>query len=123
VNVEGDREAGAGRDDRVEEREIEAVRDALIAERNQSMRARGRAIGGAPGAVMAGLMIALRDIYETPKRDEGVVVVDSPTEPVDVDRDGVELAADDIGGAGDVTIAAQERRPPILAPRRRRSRR
>ena len=67
------------------------MRDAAIAERNRSMRERGRQIGGTPGAVMAGMMIALRDIYESPKRDNGSVVVDSPSEPHDVDRDGLEL--------------------------------
>ena len=77
------------------------------------MRERGRKIGGAPGAVMAGMMIALRDIYENPKRDDVPVVVDAPSEPHDVDRDGVELAADDIGGVDDVVIPAQPSRPPL----------
>ncbi len=58
--------------------EIAAMRDARLAERNRSMRDRGRRIGGAPGAVVAGMMIALRDIYEHPPRDEGSVVVDAP---------------------------------------------
>ena len=101
--------------------EAALMRDAYLAERNRSMRDRGRQIGGVPGAMVAGLMIALRDIYETPKRDNGSVVVDSPSEPHDVDVDGVELDADDIGADVDVMIAAQTRRPPIIGRARRRS--
>ena len=96
------------------------IRDAAIAERNRSMRDRGRQIGGTPGALVAGMMIALRDIYEAPKRDNGSVVVDSPSEPHDVDRDGLDLEAAEVGGDADVTIAAQDRRPPVVARRRSR---
>ena len=104
--------------------ELAALHDARLAERNRSMRDRGRRIGGAPGAVVAGMMIAFRDIYEHPPRDEGSVVVDAPTEPHDVDRDGVELTADDIGGLDDIVIPAQPSRPPLTKataghPRRR----
>ena len=99
------------------------IRDAEIAERNRSMRERGRQIGGTPGAVMAGMMIALRDIYESPKRDNGSVVVDSPSEPHDVDRDGLDLDAGDIGGDAGVSIDAQLRRPPVVGRSRRRRRR
>lgn len=101
---------------------VELMRDAAVAERNASMRARGRQIGGTPGAVMAGMMIALRDIVEAPPRDTGTVVVDAPTEPVDVDRDGVELDADEVGGTDGVFIAAQERRLPVVGRRRSRHR-
>ncbi len=69
--------------------------------------------------MVAGLMIALRDIYETPKRDNGSVVVDSPSEPHDVDRDGLDLDAGDIGSDADIRIDAQIRRPPIGQARRR----
>ena len=102
--------------------EAALMRDAYIAERNQSMRDRGRQIGGVPGAMVAGLMIALRDIYETPKRDNGSVVVDSPSEPHDVDRDGLDLDAADVGADADIRIDAQTRRPPIVGHARRRSR-
>lgn len=98
------------------------MRDAYVAERNRSMRDRGRQIGGVPGAMVAGLMIALRDIYETPKRDNGSVVVDSPSEPHDVDRDGLDLMASEIGADAGITIAAQTRRPPIIGRARRRTR-
>jgi hypothetical protein len=103
--------------------EVALLRDAAKAERYQTMRERGRQIGGVPGAIVAGLMVALRDIYEAPKRDNGHVVVDAPSEPHDVDRDGLALTASDIGGADDVAIVALERRAPVVAGRRRRSRR
>jgi hypothetical protein len=94
--------------------------DAAKAERYQTMRDRGRQIGGVPGAIVAGLMVALRDIYESPKRDVGVPMVEVPGEPHDVDRDGMALSAADIGGGDDVAVAALERRPPIVAGRRKR---
>jgi hypothetical protein len=105
--------------------EIALLRDAAKAERYQAMRDRGRQIGGVPGAMVAGLMIALRDIYDPPpKRDDGIPMVEVPGDPHDVDRDGMDLAAADIGGADDVTVAALERRPPIVgAPGARRKRR
>jgi hypothetical protein len=103
--------------------EVELLRDAAKAERYQSMRDRGRQIGGVPGAIVAGLMVALRDIYEAPKRDNGDVVVDAPSEPHDVDRDGMAFGAADIGGSEDVAIGALAPRPPVTAGRRRRSRR
>jgi hypothetical protein len=112
-----------GRDGEREFDEEALMRDAAIAERNRSMRDRGRQIGGTPGAVMAGMMIALRDIYESPKRDNGSVVVDSPSEPHDVDRDGLDFGASEVGSDADIAIAAQESRPPIVARSRRRGRR
>lgn len=123
-------------DDAVDDAEREAARDAARdeaallreaaeAERNQRMRERGRQVGGVPGAVVAGLMIALRDIYDAaPKRDAGVPMLEAPGEPHDVDRDGMEFTADDVGGVDDVTVDALERRPPVVpASRRRRARR
>lgn len=108
--------------DEVDPFELELLREAEKAARYQSMRERGRQIGGVPGAIVAGLMVALRDIYESPKRDNGSVVVDAPSEPHDVNREGVSLAANEIGSTTDVTIAAQPRREPILGNARRRSR-
>lgn len=96
---------------------------ANVQARNNAMRERGRQIGGLAGAAMAGAMIAIRDIYEGPPKDEGSVVVDSPTEPEDVDRDGVELGADEVGGAHDIAVPAQPRRAPIVARRTSRRRR
>jgi hypothetical protein len=111
------------RSEHISSDELAWLRDAAKAERYQSMRARGRQIGGVPGAIVAGLMVALRDIYEAPKRDNGDVVVDAPSEPHDVDRDGMTLAAADIGGSDDVSVGALAPRLPITSSRRRRSRR
>lgn len=91
--------------------------------RDRSMIEHGRRIGGVAGAALAGAMIAVRDVYEGPKRDDGSVVVDAPTEPHDVDRDGVDLTADEVGGREDVTVPAQPRRAPVVAGRRRSRRR
>lgn len=99
-----------------DEDEIVAART----ERNRSMVAHGRRIGGAPGAMMAGAMIAIRDIYEPPKDDQVVAVSESPDEPHDVDRDGVTLTPGDVGGANDVEVAAQPRRQPVESARGRR---
>ena len=66
-------------------------------------------------------MIAIRDVVEGPPKDQGAVVVDSPTEPEDIDTDGLDLDADEVGGSHDLAVPAQPRRPPIVA--RRRSRR
>ena len=101
--------------------ELALLRDAAKAERYQAMRERGRQIGGVPGAMMAGLMIALRDIYDPPpKRDDGIPMVEVPGDPHDLDREGMDFAASDIGGADNVTVAAMERRAPIVSGRRNR---
>jgi len=113
--VEEGAEAGSATEDDVRARNRLA--------RDRSMVEHGRRIAGAPGAMMAGAMIALRDIYEAPKDDQIVAVSESPDEPHDVDRDGVNLSADQLGGADDVTVDAQPRRQPIMPARRRARRR
>jgi hypothetical protein len=105
-----------------EPEEIEAIALAAQADRDHSSIEQGRRIGGLPGAMIAGAMIAIRDIYEGPKRDDGQVVVDAPSEPHDVDRDGVTLPADEIGSADDVAVPAQPRLAPIVSRRRSRRR-
>jgi hypothetical protein len=100
-----------------------AVGEAIKAERDRSSIEQGRRIGGLPGAMMAGALLALRDIYESPKRDDGQVVVDAPSEPHNVDRDGVQLAAEEVGGADDVAVPAQPRLDPVVSSRRRSRRR
>ena len=106
-----------------EPEEIEDLALAVKADRDRSSIEQGRRIGGVPGAMMAGAMLALREIYENPKRDDGQVVVDAPDEPHDVDRDGVALKADEIGGAEDVEVPAQPRVDPVVGARRRLRRR
>jgi hypothetical protein len=105
--------------DALAEADRRRVEEANKASRDRSMIEQGRRIGGLPGAIVAGAMIAIRDVYEGPKRDDGQVVVDAPSEPHDVDRDGVTLAAEEIGGPDDVAVPAQPRRDPIVSPRRR----
>jgi hypothetical protein len=106
-----------------DEEEIVAIREAAKADRDRSSIEQGRRVGGLPGAMVAGAMIALRDIYEGPKRDDGQVVVDAPSEPHDVDRDGLDLPAAEIGGDDDVAVPPQPRRAPVVSSRRRPRRR
>ena len=102
--------------------ERQLLADANEAARDNAMRARGRHLGGAAGAALAGAMIAIRDVVEGPPKDQGQVVVDAPTEPEDVDRDGVALAADEVGGDHDLAVPAQPRRAPIVGRRTSRRR-
>ena len=118
VDVDEERRRAAA----VAEAERRLLADANEVARDNAMRERGRKIGGAAGAALAGAMIAIRDIYEGPPKDEGSVVVDSPTEPEDVDRDGVALAADEVGGDHDLAVPAQPRRAPIVGRRTSRRR-
>ncbi len=43
---------------------------------------------GVAGAMLAGAMVAMRDLLEKPKDDQAVVV-DAPSEPTDMDHDGI----------------------------------
>ena len=90
--------------------------------RNRAMIARGRQLGGVAGAALAGAMIAIRDVYEGAPKDQGSVVVDAPTEPEDIDQDGVALAADEVGGEHDLAVPAQPRRAPVVGRRTSRRR-
>ncbi len=107
---------GVGRGDGVsptEAAQIAAVRAQNRATEDQAMRERGRKIGGAGGAALAGMMVAMRDIYERAPQDQGAVVVDSPSEPLDAHRDGMKFGADVVDGDNDVAIEAQDRRDPV----------
>lgn len=95
-----------------------AVRAQNRATEDQAMRERGRKVGGVGGAALAGMMVAMRDIYERAPQDQGAVVVDSPSEPLDAHRDGMQFDADDVDGDADVAIEAQDRRDPVVKPRR-----
>jgi hypothetical protein len=92
-------------------------------ERDRSMVAHGRRLAGTPGAIMAGAMIALRDIYEAPRDQRIVATAESPTDPIDVDTDGVDLPKGEIAGLDDLHVPAQPRRAPIVPGRRRARRR
>ena len=106
--------------DAIAEAERARVHAANLAARNRAMIEEGRRKAGVAGAMMAGAMIAIRDIYEGPSKDEGSVVVDSPSEPLDLDEDGVTLGPEEVGGVHDINVPAQPRRAPVV---RRNSRR
>lgn len=129
--VLGDAAAQAGATARSEEQarldaialaDRERVAAANRLSRDRSMVEAGRRVGGVAGAMVAGAMIAIRDVYEGPKKDDGSVVVDAPTEPEDLDADGVTLAAAEVGSTQDIEVPAQPRRAPLSARRTSRRR-
>lgn len=72
---------------------------------------RARQRYGLAGAALAGAMVALRDLLEKPK-DDAAVVVDSPSEPVDLDGAGITVTID---GRASANVAPQHR--PVADPR------
>ena len=95
-----------------------ADRERRIAEARASSIEAGRRKGGVAGAAMAGAMLALRDIYEGPTKEEIPIEVEASGEPHDLDRDGVDLTVDGV----DVSAPALERKDPLPASKARRSR-
>ena len=76
--------------DRIEAEEAEAAR-------RVSMIEAGRRKGGVMGAVVAGAMIGLRDVYEgPPKQDDIVIEIESSGEPTDIDVDGIAGTVDEV---------------------------
>jgi hypothetical protein len=69
----------------------------------------GRRKAGTAGAVMAGAMLALRDIYEGPPKEILPFEVEASGEPHDIDRDGLGLTVDGIA----VSAPALPRLDPI----------
>ena len=81
------------------ERAERAEREERLAARRLAGIEAGRRKGGAAGAIMAGAMLAVQDIYEGPPRDVDIVeVAESPAGPGDIDTDGIEVTV----GAVDV---------------------
>jgi hypothetical protein len=62
---------------------------------------------GVVGAALAGAMIALRDVFEKPKDDQAVVV-DAPSDPKDMDDDGITVPLAD----GTAAHSPARPRPP-----------
>jgi hypothetical protein len=93
-------------------------RERRIAEARTSSIEAGRRKGGVAGAAMAGAMLALRDIYEGPTKEEIPIEVEASGEPHDLDRDGVDLSVDGV----DVSSPPLERKDPLPASKARRSR-
>ena len=56
---------------------------------------RARAKGGSGGAMLAGAMLGMRDVLEGPKKEQIAIVVDAPTEPIDVDEEGIRIDFED----------------------------
>jgi hypothetical protein len=79
----------------------------LAAARRSSIEA-GRRKGGLAGAALAGSMLALRDIYEGPPKDQLPIEIEASGEPHDVDRDGITMNVDGV----DVTAPPLPRLPP-----------
>ena len=79
----------------------------LAAARRSSIEA-GRRKGGIAGAALAGSMLALRDIYEGPPKDQLPVEIEASGDPHDVDRDGIAMHVDGI----DVSAPPLPRLPP-----------
>jgi len=75
---------------------IDAEQEEAYAQRRASAIEAGRRKGGFAGAAMAGAMLAIQEIYEGPKRDEFVAVSESPDEPGDIDKDGIEVTVGDV---------------------------
>ena len=75
---------------------------------------------GAAGAMLAAGMLAIDDAMGLrPKKDEAPIIVASPTEPTDIDTDGIEVPVDE---QTSVYSPPQPLVPPITAPRARRRR-
>ncbi len=75
--------------------ELDEVEEAYAARRVSAIEA-GRRKGGIAGAAMAGAMLAIQEIYEGPHRDDFVAVSESPDEPGDIDKDGIEVTVGDV---------------------------
>ncbi len=74
---------------------------AIIAEEAEAARRKaaieaGRRRAGTAGAAMAGIMLAISDIYEPRHRDEIVAVADAPSDPVDIDASGIGVTVDEV---------------------------
>jgi hypothetical protein len=68
--------------------------------------------------MLAGAMVAMRDLLEEKPKQEIPIEVEAAGEPHDVDRDGVQLEVGDV----EVVAPALERVDPLVAPPKRRRR-
>ncbi|MGE0000323.1 MAG: hypothetical protein AB7R77_27620 [Ilumatobacteraceae bacterium] len=84
-----------------------------------AMIAAARRRHGSFGAVVAAGMLGFEKLLGRKPREEAPIVVDAPSEPVDIDSDGISLAVDEM-----TTVVAPPlpRVPPTPAPSRRRRR-
>lgn len=63
--------------------------------RKQEVREAGRRKAGVAGAMMAGIMVTLHEIYEGPLPEELTIVADADGTPGDIDEDGVDFEVED----------------------------
>lgn len=112
--------AGIDRQAAIDAAHIEAAREELLERRRSAIEA-GRRKGGVAGAAMAGAMMVMSEIVEGPKKDDAPVVVESNSDPTDVDRDGVTVdlaeltvAAPPLERLDPVTDRTGTRRPPMV---------
>lgn len=89
-----------------------------LAERRRSAIEAGRRKGGVAGAAMAGAMLGMRDIIEGPPKDDAPVTVEASGDPLDLDKDGLDISVGDV----DVAAPALARIEPITKRRRGRAR-
>ena len=87
------------------------------ASRDRAAIEAGRRKGGAAGAVLAGAMVAMRDVLEGPPKEEIPIEVEASSQPHDVDKDGVAVQVGEV----DVAAPALERKAPLPRAKRRRS--
>jgi len=90
-----DRHDEAGPDSEQGRSEQARIEEEIASRRVSSIEA-GRRKGGIAGAAMAGAMLAISEIYEGPQRDDGVAVSESPDDPTDIDKDGIEVTVGDV---------------------------
>lgn len=105
---DGARVSGAERS-KAAHAEMMAEHGERLAELRRSAIAAGRRKGGIVGAGMAGAMLAVAEIYEGPPKEDAPVTVEASSDPIDIDKDGVDVTV------GDVDVSA----PPLerLEPR------
>ena len=89
---------------------------APIDSRNPDMIGTARRRYGGAGAALAAGMLGLDILLGNKKKPDSVQVQEAPTEPVDVDTDGIQVTIDD---ALSVNAPALERVPPIAFGKRK----
>lgn len=95
--------------------EMMAAHAERLAELRRSAIEAGRRKGGIVGAGMAGAMLAVAEIYEGPPKEDAPVTVEASSDPIDIDKDGVDVTVGDV----DVSAPPLERIDPVSDKRRK----
>ena len=109
ASVDRDRAAAA-------HEELIGAHEQRLAEARASAIAAGRRKGGVAGAAMAGAMLAVSEIVEGPPKEDAPVTVEASSDPIDVDKDGVDVTVGDVG----VSAPPLDRLGPLTGKGRRR---